>query len=106
MANQGLMQGILNGVAVGIDPNTAQGAAAIAQMVNMSYGRDDELQSDDLGVKFMIKSNYEPEAMIGVMEILKAAAGPNRTPERMSTHPDPENRVEKIKEAIEKYKNL
>jgi predicted Zn-dependent protease len=106
MANQGLMQGILNGVAVGIDPNTAQGAAAIAQMVNMSYGREDELQSDDLGVKFMMKSNYDPEAMIGVMEILKAAAGPNKTPERMSTHPDPENRVEKIKEAIEKYKNL
>jgi predicted Zn-dependent protease len=106
MANQGLMQGILSGVAVGIDPNTAQGAAAIAQMLNMSYGREDELQSDDLGVKFMMKSNYDPEAMIGVMEILKAAAGPNKTPERMSTHPDPENRVEKIKEAIEKYKNL
>jgi len=106
MANQGLMQGILNGVAVGIDPSTAQGAAAIAQMVNMSYGRDDELQSDDLGVKFMIESDYNAEEMIGVMEILKAAAGPNRTPERMSTHPDPENRVEKIKEAIEKYKNL
>jgi len=103
MANQGLMEGILNGVAVGIDPNTAQGAAAIGQMINMSYGRDDELQSDDLGVKFMIKSNYNPEEMIGVMEILKAAAGPNRTPERMSTHPDPENRVGKIKEAIEKY---
>ena len=81
----------------------AQGAAAIGQMLNMSYGRDDELQSDDLGVKFMIKSNYNPEEMIGVMEILKAAAGPNRTPERMSTHPDPENRVEKIKEAIKKY---
>jgi len=103
IANQGLMQGVLNGVAVGIDPNTAQGAAAIGQMLNMSYGRDDELQSDDLGVKFMIKSNYNPEEMIGVMEILKAAAGPNRTPERMSTHPDPENRVEKIKEAIKKY---
>jgi len=105
MANQGLMEGILNGVAVGFDPNTAQGAAAIAQMLNMSYGREDELQSDDLGVKFMIKSDYDPEAMIGVMEILKSAAGPNRTPERMSTHPDPENRVEKIKEAIKKYGN-
>lgn len=105
MANQGLMEGILNGVAVGIDPNTAQGAAAIAQMLNMSYGREDELQSDDLGVKFMIKANYNPEEMIGVMKILKAAAGPNRTPERMSTHPDPENRIEKIKEAIKKYRS-
>ena len=39
------------------------------------------------------------------MEILKAAGGPNRTPEFQSTHPDPENRIEKIKEAIAKYKN-
>ncbi|NNF73586.1 MAG: M48 family metalloprotease [Flavobacteriaceae bacterium] len=105
MAKQGLTQGILSGVAVGIDPNTAQGAAAIAQMLNMQYGRDDELQSDDLGVKFMLKANYNAEEMIGVMEILKAAAGPNRVPERMSTHPDPENRMEKIREAIEKYEN-
>ena len=71
----------------------------------MSYGREDELESDDLGVKFMIDAGYNPIELIGVMEILKAAAGPNRTPERMSTHPDPENRVEKIKEAIKKYGN-
>jgi len=38
------------------------------------------------------------------MQILKDAAGPNQTSERMSTHPDPENRIEKIKAAIEKYK--
>ena len=105
MAKQGLTQGILSGVAVGIDPNTAQGAAAIAQMLNMQYGRDDELQSDDLGVRFMLKAGYNAEEMIGVMQILKAAAGPNRVPERMSTHPDPENRIQKIKDAIEKYKN-
>lgn len=106
MAKQGLTQGIISGVAVGIDPNTAQGAAAIAQMLNMQYGRDDELQSDDLGVRFMLKAGYNAEEMIGVMEILKAAAGPNRVPERMSTHPDPENRIEKIREAIEKYRIL
>jgi predicted Zn-dependent protease len=104
MAKQGLTQGILSGVAVGFDPSTAQGAAAIANVINMSYGREDELESDDLGVKFMIDAGYNPIELIGVMEILKAAAGPNRTPERMSTHPDPENRIDKIKEAIEKYK--
>ena len=105
MSKQNLTQGIISGVAVGIDPNTAQGAAALANILNMSYGREDELESDDLGVRFMIKANYNPEEMSGVMEILKAAAGPNRAPERMSTHPDPENRIEKIREAIEKYRN-
>ena len=106
MSKQGLTQGILSGVAVGFDPSTAQGAAAIANVINMKYGRDDELESDDLGVRFMINAGYNAEEMIGVMEILKAAAGPNRISERMSTHPDPENRIEKIKEAIKKYENL
>ena len=105
MSKQGLTQGILSGVAVGFDPSTAQGAAAIANVINMKYGREDELESDDLGVRFMIKAGYNPEEMIGVMKILKSAAGPNKIPEFQSTHPDPENRIEKIKEAIEKYKN-
>ena len=29
--------------------------------------------------------------------------GPNRAPEFQSTHPDPENRIEKIRQVIEKY---
>ena len=70
----------------------------------LANGRDDELESDDLGVRFMIRAGYNPEEMIGVMEILKDAAGPNRVPEFQSTHPDPENRIEKIRESIKKYK--
>lgn len=103
IAKDGLTQGILSGVAVGVDPSAAQSAAAVAQLINMKYGRDDELQSDELGVQFMIQAGYDPQALIGVMRILKSAAGPNRTPEFQSTHPDPENRVEKIKQAIKKY---
>ena len=56
-------------------------------------GEQTELQSDDLGVKLMLQAGYEPDAMIEVMKILRAAAGPNHTPELMSTHPDPENRI-------------
>lgn len=104
MANQGLTQGILSGVMVGGGAESGQMASMIANAVNMKYGRGDELESDDLGIKFMIDAGYQPEEMIGVMEILKAAAGPNRTPEFQSTHPDPENRVEKIKAAIRKYR--
>lgn len=71
----------------------------------LKNGRGDELESDDLGVKFMIDAGYNPEEMIGVMQILKAAAGPNRVPEFQSTHPDPENRIEKIRASIKKYRN-
>lgn len=91
MSKQGLTQRILSGVAVGIDPNTARGAAAIANVINLSNGRDDELESDELGVKFMTDAGYNPVELIGEMQILKDSADPNQVSERMSTHPDPEN---------------
>ncbi|HDZ07017.1 hypothetical protein LCGC14_0286420 [marine sediment metagenome] len=78
---------------------------SIGQSTLLKNGRGDELESDELGVLFMIQSGYDPYEMIKVMEILKAAGGPDRAPEFQSTHPDPENRIEKIKEAIDKYKN-
>lgn len=80
-------------------------AGGYGQNTLLKNGRGDELESDELGVKFMIDAGYNPEAMIGVMQILKTAAGPNRVPEFQSSHPDPENRIEKIKEAIRKYKH-
>ncbi|XRE43639.1 Peptidase M48, Ste24p [Tenacibaculum discolor] len=90
------------GASVGAD--LGQLANSIGQQTLLKNGRGDELESDELGVKLMIDAGYNPENLIGVMEILKAAAGPNRIPEFQSTHPDPENRIEKIKEAIRKYK--
>ncbi|SOU87431.1 M48 family metalloprotease [Tenacibaculum dicentrarchi] len=104
MAKQDLTQGLLSGASVGFDPSTAQGMAGIANVINMKYGRGDELESDEIGVKLMLDAGYNPESLISVMQILKAAAGPNRTPEFQSTHPDPENRIEKIKSAIRKYR--
>lgn len=76
---------------------------AIGQNTLLKNGRGDELESDDLGVLLMLQSGYDPYQMIEVMKILKEAAGPNRVPEFQSTHPDPENRIEKIKEAIKRY---
>ncbi len=90
------------GASVGADMGGL--VSGIGQNKLLTNGRGDELESDELGVLFMIQSGYEPEEMITVMKILKAAAGPNRVPEFQSTHPDPENRIQKIKEAIAKYR--
>lgn len=96
-------QGLTTAGSVGADMGGL--VSGIGQNTLLTNGRDDELESDDLGVLFMLNAGYNPEEMIGVMEILKAAAGPNRVPEMQSTHPDPENRIEKIHESIKKYKN-
>lgn len=104
MAEQQLTQGLIGAAGVlGGDMNSAQYAQMIGSMVNMKYGRDDELESDELGVRFMVQAGYEPSALIRVMEILDEASGGQRAPEFQSTHPSPENRIQKIKAAIEKY---
>jgi len=90
------------GAQVGADAGNIVGS--IGQNTLLKNGRGDELESDDLGVLFMIRSHYKPSEMIRVMEILKDAAGPDRVPEFQSSHPDPDNRIEKIRESIRKYK--
>ena len=95
-------QTVSTGAQVGADMGNV--VAGIGQTTLLKNGRGDELESDDLGIKFMMKSGYNPEQMIQVMEVLKRAAGPNRVPEFQSTHPDPDNRIERIRESIEKYR--
>ncbi len=101
IADSNFWQTVTMGATVGADAGGIVGS--IGQNTLLKNGRGDELESDELGVWFMINSGYEPMEMIEVMKILKAAAGPNRVPEFQSSHPDPENRIEKIKEAIVKY---
>ena len=89
------------------DPNnpasagSAQVAMLIGQMINMKFGRDDELESDFLGVCFINDTGYNPEELIRVMQVLAEASQGNAPPEFFSTHPNPENRIQRIQEAIQ-----
>lgn len=101
LAKQRLTQG-LTGAAVVASGDHSAGyvAAMVGQLVNLRYGRGDEIESDRLGVRFMKEAGLDPQAMVEVMRILtKAAKGP-RPPEFFSSHPNPENRIGKIEEAI------
>lgn len=107
IAKQQLTQGLTGALVLSTyDPynpssqQTAQIAMVIGQLVNMKYGREDELQSDHLGVRFLADAGYDPRALIGVMQILAEAGGGARQPEFFSTHPNPENRVAQIEAAI------
>jgi len=103
IAQQELTQGLIQAtdIATG-DPSMI--SRFVGNMVNMKYGRDDELEADRFGVKYLIQSDYKPEAMIEVMQILKEASGGGSGPDFMSTHPSPDNRIGKLKEVINEYK--
>jgi len=62
----------------------------------LKFGRDDERQSDHLGLRYMTRAGYDPAEMPKVFDTLdrlsQAQVG-GGTPQWLSTHPDPGNRV-------------
>jgi beta-barrel assembly-enhancing protease len=109
MAKTSFVQGLVGAVtAATSDPYSGMSAGQIAQYVAeaklMKFSRNDELEADEYGVKYLLQAGYNPEEMIAVMEVLKQASGGKRQDDFMSSHPNPDNRIEKIREAIAKYR--
>ncbi|MDX5418173.1 MAG: M48 family metalloprotease [Hymenobacteraceae bacterium] len=113
LAKAKLTQGLSGAAAIATyDPDNpasrsgAVAAAMIGKLMNMRYGREDELESDRLAVQLTGAAGYDPRAMIEVMRILEEASGGARGPEFLQTHPNPGNRVAQIEQAIqEEYPN-
>jgi beta-barrel assembly-enhancing protease len=103
LAKQQLTQQIIGAVVIGSGSYDAGQLASLAgSMINMKYGREDELESDSLGLRLMREAGYDPRAMINVMQVLEKASGGARQPEFASTHPSPGNRIQRIKEQLAK----
>ncbi|HEY9877711.1 MAG TPA: M48 family metalloprotease [Leptolyngbyaceae cyanobacterium] len=108
LARQQLGVALVNAIGVASssdDPSGGQQAAMIAQavnqLVNLNYGRQDELESDRLGFDFMTAAEYNPEGLVELMEILDKATQGGRQPEFFSSHPNPGNRVERLETLIQ-----
>lgn len=71
-------------------------------LMNLDYSRDEETQSDELGVRYMSRGGYDPQALEGVFRMLASVSetADSRLPEWQLTHPYPENREAHIQEVI------
>lgn len=88
-----------------VKPEFATGvdiAGAGLGVLFLKYGRDDETQADQLGFKYMVNAGYDPTEMREMFRTLGrlSGGGGGRTPEWLSTHPDPGNRVRRTEERI------
>ena len=68
----------------------------------LKFGRDEELEADALGMRYMSNVGYNPRGQLEVMQVLAAASAGPRQPEFLSTHPDPGNRVQYLTEQLNK----
>ena len=70
----------------------------------LKYGRDDELQADQLGVKYAASTGWDPSGVAGMLTTLgrldEASGSRKGIPNWMSTHPAPADRVEKIQTTV------
>ena len=94
------------GVGMILRPDLAQYgqlAAAGLQLLFLKHGRDAERQSDDLGFRYMMQAGYDPREMEDVFATLGRvgeASGASRLPLWLSTHPNPEDRLEQARERV------
>lgn len=66
-----------------------------SNVIQLKYGRAQELQADSLGMRYMSRVGYDPAAQGSVMKVLQSL-GKSGTPEILSTHPFPEDRIAQV----------
>jgi predicted Zn-dependent protease len=76
--------------------------------VLLPYGRKQELEADHIGVLLMAKAGYDPRESVGLWQRM-SQAGSGGSPEFLSTHPNPENRIANLQalmpRALQYYQN-
>ncbi len=75
------------------------------QLLLLRYGRDEELEADELGMRYMSRVGYDPSGQLRVMQLLaELSGGGDRGFDWFATHPDPAYRVEVIERILaERY---
>ncbi len=115
--------GVLAGAAVGaatgdynLAMSTMDATSGVSAMTGMlvlgNYSREHELEADQLGGRYMSRIGYPQQAMVGVLDTLKSIekfdavrlAKSDKKPQmyhQVATHPELEERIEKVEVAAE-----
>jgi predicted Zn-dependent protease len=94
------------GVAVIVNPDLEDWAVlgeVGLSLAFLKYSRDDERQADDLGLRYAVRTGYDPHQMPEVFRVLDAVSkveGVGRLPNWLSTHPDPGVRAKRIEDEV------
>ncbi len=72
------------------------------QSVFLRMSRTDESQADILGTQILYDTGYDPRAMAQFFEKIQAASKGNKPVEFFSDHPNPDNRIERVNEEVDK----
>src|SRR5580704_12301205 len=74
--------------------------------VLLRYSRSSETQADVMGTQVLYDAGYDPRALAQFFEKIEADSKGQNPPEFFSDHPNPEHRVERVNEEINKLGGL
>ncbi|MGH8188546.1 MAG: M48 family metallopeptidase, partial [Steroidobacteraceae bacterium] len=104
MASWGL--GVL-GAMLGNDGGATAAQAAAAFLANgifLKFGRDAEREADRVGLQMMTRAGWDGRGMVELFEILRLEQkrDPTRVEAFFSTHPPPQDRIDRLKKDVAK----
>jgi predicted Zn-dependent protease len=72
-------------------------AASMAGLSLLKYSRDDETEADDLSIRYVQRTGYDPAAIPEVFDLLASVdTSAGKVPTWLSTHPDPQARRDRV----------
>ena len=104
MHRAGLQLSALAGAVAGYDLSGVAGLADSAAVLALQSpnSREAESERDKVGVLLAARAGYNPQAAVSLWEkMLRSSSG--APPEWLSTHPNPETRIEYMRTLAEEY---
>ena len=91
----------LNAIGEGTAQQIAQlSSSAVMNIIFSAYGRQDEYQADQLGIKYMYRACFDPRAAVETFKILEAGSQGPDVPLILRSHPYIHDRIRVAEEEI------
>jgi beta-barrel assembly-enhancing protease len=95
---------IISAVSGDVTGSMLYGVKIAHNLAMLSYSREDEEEADAGGMKMLLAANIDPEAMIHFFETMKEKNQKLKMPQYLSTHPDLDERISRLKTIIAQAK--
>jgi predicted Zn-dependent protease len=69
---------------------------------SLRFSRSNETEADEIGLVYMAKAGYNPNAAVTFWQKMIQASGPNQVPTLLSTHPAKQDRIRNIQRLLPK----
>jgi predicted Zn-dependent protease len=105
----GVAAGVLLGVGGAGEAASAvtMGSMAAGQSAELAYSRENEMQADEVGLRFITEAGYSAGGLLKILKKIRSKTwfGSEQIPTYLMTHPAVEDRISYISSWLETYKS-